>query len=345
MDLSKQHGAQPIENLNNINSPLGEFCLVCGKQDWRPAFKVSDTNQGVPGHWWIMICRECGLGVLHPMPDNDEVTSYYIDQFYTAEGKRFHSLIEKIRSISGSERGRRLRKYMPNGGRLLDFGAGAGHFGKAMKKAGWDVVSLDIATHDKNESSFSIRFIMEGDRPHFLFPDNTFDVVTLWYVIEHMRNPRKVLQEIRRVLRPGGILLLAQQDFNSYQARLFGPRWLILDPPRHLYHFTPENLRRITEQERFSLVAIGYSCLEIGPFTILQSTLNILLENENYLFRFLKNRGLKQHETNSGHTGDNWKTVLLSLGLSVFLAPLALLTYYMLVAVKSGDIFTLYLRK
>jgi SAM-dependent methyltransferase len=317
---------------------------VCGKQDWKPAFKVCDTNQAVPGNWWILICRECGLGVLYPMPDSAEIASYYLNYFYTPDGNRFNPFVEKARSIIGSTRGKLLRKLMPNGGRLLDFGAGAGHFGTAMQKAGWDVVSLDIATQSQSKSP-DASFIMEGDQPRLLFPDDFFDVVTLWYVIEHMRNPRKVLQEMRRVLRPGGILLLAQQNFNSYQARLFGPRWLILDPPRHLYQFTPENLRQLTEQERFSFVAISHACLEMGPFTILQSILNTLLVNENYLFRFFKNRGLKHHETNFGHPGDNRKMVLLSLGLSVFLAPLALLTYYMLVAVKSGDIFTLYLRK
>ncbi len=335
---------QSTENVTDGYPAPGDICPVCSKQDWKPAFKVYDTNQGVPGTWWILTCRDCGLGVLYPMPDNDEIASYYLDCFYTPEGNRFNPFVEKARSIIGRTRGKLLRNLMPNGGRLLDFGAGAGHFGTAMQKAGWDVVSLDIATQSKNESP-DASFIMEGDQPRLLFADNTFDVVTLWYVIEHMRNPKKVLQEMRRVLRPGGILLLAQQNFKSCQARIFGPRWLILDPPRHLYQFTPDNLRQMTEKEQFEFITISHACLEMGPFTILQSTLNILLGNKNYLFRFLKNHNLRRAETNTENQSDNRKMMLLSLGLSVFLAPLALLTYYVLVAVKSGDIFTLYLRK
>ena len=322
---------------------LAGNCLVCGAQSWKAKYEVFDTNQGVPGTWQILICQACGLGVLYPLPTSAEIAYYYLDNFYTPEGQRFNRVVEKIRAILGRCRGKRLRQIMPNGGRLLDFGAGAGHFGAAMQNAGWDVVSLDIARYGSGQDIHP-NFTMDGDRPSLPFPDDSFDVVTLWYVIEHMRNPRIVLQEMRRVLRPGGILLLAQQNFASFQAKLFGPRWLILDPPRHLYQFTPDNLRSMTEQEQFEFVSVNNACLEMGPFTILQSIFNTILSNKNHLFRFLKNRGLKRTGLEKGRVVDHMQ-VLLSLGLSVVLAPLSLLVYYLLLSINSGDVFTLYLRK
>lgn len=315
-------------------------CHICGCNDYKAIFQVTDKNQGVPGKWQILVCVECGLGVLYPMPGSPEIASYYLDNFYTSDGRRFNIFVEKFRGLVAGLRGKALRRLMPKGGKLLDFGAGSGHFGAAMAKVGWKVTSIDLATHvdDQEDTHFS----MLGDRVYLDLPDASFDVVTLWYVIEHLRNPRLVLKDLKRVLKPGGILLLAQQNFESYQSRFFRECWLILDPPRHLYQFSPKNLTHLIEQEGFHSTEVKYSSLEMGPFTILQSSLNLILGNRNYLFHFLKHRNL-------GFVQDDGyprkKMVILSLGLSIILGPLSLLVYYVLLALRSGDVFTLYARK
>lgn len=315
-------------------------CHICGCNDCEAVFQVTDNNQGVPGKWRILVCAECGLGVLDPMPGNPEIASYYLDNFYASDGRRFNPSVEKFRGIVAGLRGKALRRLMPKGGKLLDFGAGSGHFGSAMAKAGWNVTSIDLATHVNDQEG--VHFTMLGDRTYLDFPDASFDAVTLWYVIEHLRNPRLVLKDLKRVLKPGGILLLAQQNFESYQSRFFKECWLILDPPRHLYQFSPKNLIHLIEQEGFHSMDVKNASLEMGPFTILQSSLNLILGNRNYLFRFLKHRNLRFVQ-DDGYPGK--KMVILSLGLSIILGPLSLLVYYVLLALRSGDVFTLYARK
>jgi len=324
-------------------SLLSEVCQVCGNDRWRPLFEVQDNNQGVSGTWHILVCCNCGLGILWPLPSNDEIASYYLN-FYTLEGQRFNHFVEKARSLLAGLRGHTLRKLVAPGGKLLDFGAGSGHFGAAMEKNGYEVISIDLGSNKKYETG-NPYFSMKGDRPYLHFPDDSFDAVTLWYVIEHMRSPRKVLEEMRRVLRPGGVLLLAQQNFESFQARVFGPRWLLLDPPRHLYQFSPGNLIQMTKQIGFQYITIRHGSLEMGPFTILQSTLNTLLRNENQLFRFFKNQALNYSDTEHGRKRHDWLMIMLSLVLSTVLGPLSLVTYYILLAAASGDVFTLYFRK
>lgn len=319
-------------------------CIACNQSEWKSKYKVTDTNQDVPGAWEILVCANCGLGVLHPMPSTEEITSFYRDNFYTSDNQRFNIVVETLRRMAAGVRGTGLRKLLPAGGKLLDFGGGSGHFVASMKEYGWDAVNLDIAAA-KDDALEPAGFHMEGDAPRLNYPDDHFDAVSLWYVVEHLRNPREAIREFRRVLKPGGVLLLAQQNFASIQAKLFGPRWLILDPPRHIYQFTPSNIARILTEEGFSVARTENASIELGPFTILQSILNTLLGNQNYLFRFLKHKNIKSGLGNEGTKRNRTLLGLLSLGLSVFLGPLSLIFYYALLIVKSGDVFTVYSKK
>lgn len=322
--------------------PETEPCPVCGQTAFADLYPVRDTNQGVEGSWRIVQCRNCGLGILSPLPEPDQIASFYRDDFYTDQGERFNSGVERLRARLGQLRGRTLKKLIKPGGRILDFGSGAGHFGAAMKQAGYPVENADLAS-GASDNVGANRLEMVDGRPRLNYPDGHFEAVTLWYVIEHLLDPGAALAEFNRVLKPGGVLLLSQQNFASLQARRFGPCWLILDPPRHIYQFDPVNLSRLARQTGFEVIQLEHGSLELGPYTILQSTLNKMLGNQNYLFRFLKNNRLRQEARASG-SGD-LALALVSLGLAGLLGPAALMAHYLLRAVESGDDFTLYLRK
>lgn len=247
-------------------------CVVCDCSEFELLYKVRDTNQGVSGQWRLMVCKECGLGVIEPFPSQGQIASFYIDQFYTDDGKRFQGWVENLRGILAWMRGIGLNRVAPvKKGRLLDFGAGAGHFAKVQEARGWEVYSVDPYSSKANSADLCK---LDGDRIQLEFSDHYFNVITLWYVIEHLRNPEAAIAEFKRVLKPGGILVLAQQNFASIQARLFGSRWLILDPPRHIWQFNEENLLKLVARYNFKKSAISHSSIELGPFTILQSILN-----------------------------------------------------------------------
>lgn len=312
-----------------------ESCFVCGSSPLRRLFPVTDTNEGVTGSWDILACDTCGHGVLSPFPSSDEVGGFYRDQFYTGEGQRFRGWMESLRHWLARLRGNRLNKLLPTRGRLLDFGSGAGHFATAQVKAGWTVTALDPYSSKSTTSDF----VLDQDGITLNFPDQSFDAVTLWYVIEHLINPRAVVEELHRIMKPGGILVLAQQDFASFQARWFGARWLFLDPPRHLWQFTVRSLSDMMRQTGYEVVRVEHSSIEMGPFTILQSTLNCIVGNNNYLFKFLKNRKLRQQGDGS------WFRTLASLILLPIVGPLSVVAYFGLLAFRSGDIFVLYCRR
>lgn len=314
-------------------------CIICGGRTFRKLYTVTDTNQDIPGQWTIIECESCKLGILSPFPEQSEVASFYKGQFYTDGGQRFRSWVERIRLYLAGLRGRILNRLMPQKGRLLDFGSGAGHFAAAQKRAGWQVWPIDPYSQ---VSEYADKVRMRGDEILLEFPDGFFDAITLWYVIEHLRNPTAAIREFHRVLRPGGLLVLSQQDFASFQARIFGSRWLYLDPPRHLWQFNEDNLCQLARAQGFELLITSHASIESGPFTILQSTLNVLLGNKNYLFRLLKNEKLPATGKDTTRRIPALKAVL-SILLGALLAPFALLAYRGLLLGHSGDVFTVYL--
>jgi SAM-dependent methyltransferase len=318
-------------------------CQVCGGSRFEELYPVADTNQDVPGSWVIVACDRCGLGRLDPMPNADQVSTFYRDAFYADDGKRFRPWMERLRERLCAMRGSQLMQLLPNRGRLLDFGAGSGHFAAAMRVRGWDAAAVDPYS---NAAGIQSGTRIDGSKISVDCPDGHYDAITLWYVIEHLVDPRGAIREFHRALRPGGVLVLAQQDFSSVQARIFNQRWLFLDPPRHLFQFSPGNLTQLAEQEGFRLKRVSFASIEMGPFTILQSLLNCIVGNQNYLFRFLKNRKLTERtaQIDAGKGGMS-APLIVSFALVPVLAPLALLLYFALLIFKSGDTFALYLER
>ena len=105
-------------------------------------------------------------------------------------------------------------------------------------------------------------------------PAASFDQIVLWHVFEHLPDPRETVEEIHRLLKPGGKCVIAVPNFSSLQARLTGAGWFHLDPPRHLFHFPVTALRQLLEQNGFDCLAEHHFSLRQNPFGWVQSALN-----------------------------------------------------------------------
>jgi SAM-dependent methyltransferase len=229
----------------------------------------------------LVRCRSCGLGYLNPRPVPECVSTFYPDDYecyqppqprrkrwfanlrlrmellvmacYYGNPPPVHGTLDKI---LGRVCGLWLRPshatlsavpYVGEG-ELLDFGCGSGWFAQRMARWGWKVTAMDFSKHaiDQVQKRYGIPTLI-GTLPHQAIKPESFDMITMGQVLEHVHKPHEVIAAAARALRPGGLLVISVPNLESWGFRHFRRDWWPLDLPRHLSHFSPATLRRLVE--------------------------------------------------------------------------------------------------
>lgn len=145
----------------------------------------------------------------------------------------------------------------PGQNRVLDIGSGAGLQLEELTALGWDPWGVepkaDLARRTAERLGLPEDRILPGTAEDADFPEQSFELVTMSHVLEHVHDPRSVLEDVSRWLVPNGRLRLWLPDFGSLEARGFGRLWQGLDLPRHLYHFSKETLAALLRETGFSI--------------------------------------------------------------------------------------------
>lgn len=143
-----------------------------------------------------------------------------------------------------------------DGGRLLDVGCGSGELLRFMQDLGWSAEGVDFdAEAAKNAAAKSV-CVHVGSLESQKLTEGTFDAITMSHFIEHVHQPRRLIEECRRILKPGGYLVVVTPNSESLGHRLYRENWMHLDPPRHLHLFNKRTLRKLAEGEGFTVVEI-----------------------------------------------------------------------------------------
>ncbi len=321
------------ETLARSRVPTG--CNLCGKNEVRPLFKAkADDGRDT---YNIVQCRNCELVCLCPMPEPSRLAEYYAGEYYGPENKKFEAATERAVALFTWWRGRVLSRLVPRVGRVLDVGCGRGNFLETMSARGFDVYGTELSalSATRSRALFAGR-VHIGQLAEASFADNYFDLAVIWHVLEHVYTPMEHLKELYRTLKSDGHVVVAVPNFASWQAKLGKARWFHLDPPRHLYHFTPKTITAMLRKAGFEPVAWSHYSIEQNPYGLLQTMLNFLPLPQNALYHMLK--------MESGLGINLWTKALLRLAYYSFM-PIAIVLTTIESLFKKGGSFYVVARK
>ena len=246
--------------------------------------------------FWIAQCGACGLMVTTPVPDAALMARYYPAAYYGgAGGARFPSLMERLQDWLYGMRARQVEALAGRrAGRVLDIGCGRGHLLARFRRRGWEVFGTELT---ETAAAFARDVhhlpVQVGTMDEVRFPAGHFDAVVLWHVLEHVPVPVRTLAAAARVLRPGGILMVAVPNAASPEARSCRGKWFHLDVPRHQAHFTWSTLRQALAQAGLRERRASGLAPEYDAFSFTQSALNRLGLRQNLLYNLLRMQGAK----------------------------------------------------
>jgi len=244
-----------------------DVCPLCSSEKISFFLKCSDhfLTREVFELWH---CSSCGFRFTQDYPEESTIAKYYESEDYISHSSAKRNLSEKIyhfaRRIMLREK-RSLTENLTglNKGELLDIGCGTGHFAGIMKEAGWEVKGIEI---NAKARKFAIdNFGLDVASPESIseLKDSSFDCITLWHVLEHFHDPFLYSREIFRLLKPGGISIVALPNSSSSDAENYGRFWAAYDVPRHLWHFNPASFSTFSEKGGFSLQEIKALPLDV----------------------------------------------------------------------------------
>jgi len=229
-------------------------CPVCAKTELKNFLVVQDKS--VSQESFVLVqCINCGLKFTNPRPKEEAIGPYYASEEYISHSDTSKGLLNKtyrlVRSMAIKKKVELVNR-LGNKGKLLDYGSGVGYFLQACQKEGWQVEGFEPNENARQQAEEKI-----GKTLHYgnldAFAEDTFEVVTLWHVLEHIHQLNETMQTLVKATKKGGYLVLAVPNSDSYDAKKYGADWAAYDVPRHLYHFNKASMQRLLKKHKLDL--------------------------------------------------------------------------------------------
>ena len=305
----------------------------------RTLFPATDYISG--DAFEIVRCAQCDAVMTRPVPRAEELGRYYPKVYYrSSDGTRFPGAVEFLQRLLYASRARQVERMLGGrAGRVLDVGCGPGWLLKAFERRGWEAKGTELSVEAAAFAREGLGLDVESrELEDLAFPEDSFDAVILWHVLEHLPAPEAVLREVARILKPGGVLFLGVPNWGSPESQSSGPAWFQLDVPRHLNHFTAERLEGLLEANGFHLRRRRFLAPEFDFFSFVQTALNRLGLPHNLLYTMLRRGDGKA----VGGSPLRWLQAAATLALTPFLGLLALPAVLSATLLEEGGSMTLH---
>ncbi len=193
----------------------------------------------------------------NPQPSVDKLPSYYESEDYISHTDSKRTVFEKmyylVKQHALNDKINLLLKFLPKKGNLLDIGAGTGDFLFAANASGWKTIGIEPNEQAKKlaiSKGISFKNSLQD------FENQSFDAITMWHVLEHIPNLDLHIQELKRLLKPNGIIIIAVPNFKSFDAKYYKQFWAAYDVPRHLWHFSKYSIQNLFINYKLKLIKV-----------------------------------------------------------------------------------------
>jgi 2-polyprenyl-3-methyl-5-hydroxy-6-metoxy-1,4-benzoquinol methylase len=240
-------------------------CPVCGAKKFSPF--LTCTDYFVSGEQFsIKQCASCGFKITENIEDEENIGRYYQSENYISHSNTSKGLVNSVyHSVRKYMLGRKRRLVEKvtslKTGQILDVGTGTGFFLNEMKENGWQVTGTEKSSDARNFAKKEFNLENLPSENLFSLKDSSFDVITLWHVLEHIHLLNENMETFTRLLKPAGKLIIAIPNNDSSDAKHYKEFWAAYDVPRHIWHFAPKQMEQLGKKHGFKL-----SSLQTMPF-------------------------------------------------------------------------------
>ena len=237
-----------------------ETCPLCGHKEFTHHLSCVDHNYS-NDLFDISSCNNCSFKFTNPRPTSDTIHKYYISDHYISHTSSKKGLFNKVyHLVRNYQFGYKYRLIKKSHAHvkdisLLDFGCGTGEFlnycyQKGMRCQG---VEKDDGARNMGISNFNLSILKRLEEVES--KKEKFDVITLWHVLEHIKDFKLLLTRLKELLNENGILILGLPNHNSLDAQIFKENWVAYDVPIHLSHFSQNNMKDLVSHLSFKSIS------------------------------------------------------------------------------------------
>jgi 2-polyprenyl-3-methyl-5-hydroxy-6-metoxy-1,4-benzoquinol methylase len=230
-------------------------CPICSSTQITAVLDAKDYTVS-KNNFSIWHCQQCNGRFTQHVPDAASIGAYYQSADYISHSDTKKGLVNRlyhfVRSYTLQSKKNLVKEVSRRqNGVLLDVGAGTGAFAATMQQANWQVTGLEPDAIARENAMRNHGLPLESLSQLFSFTAQSFDVITMWHVLEHVHDLHPYIKTFQKILKQQGVLIIAVPNYTSYDATLYNSYWAAYDVPRHLYHFSPQSMQQLMAQHGF----------------------------------------------------------------------------------------------
>ncbi|QDO93204.1 class I SAM-dependent methyltransferase [Formosa sediminum] len=201
---------------------------------------------------------ELDILITSPQPKIEDLGRYYESEDYIShtDAKRnvFEKLYHVVKGVALKRKLKLINSFNTSEKTLLDVGCGTGDFLQTAKSNAWKVYGIEPDSNARNLAITKVGNSVFDSAKINELPQNSFDVITLWHVLEHLPNLNMHIANYKRLLKKDGVLIVAVPNFKSFDATYYKSVWAAFDVPRHLWHFSQTGISKLFAKHDFKVV-------------------------------------------------------------------------------------------